>query len=90
VAGVAGVAGAAAGLAGSAGLAGVAGVACANTAIDAEANNVAIRADSFFISFYFPREVRWTRYQCFDCAVISLVAVINAAHYTGVDKASKH
>ena len=31
---------------------GFAGVACANTAIDAEANNVAIRADSVFIVLF--------------------------------------
>jgi len=57
----------AAGLAGSAGLAGVAGVACANAAIDAEANNVAIRADSFFMCFVFLVELS-NKHQCFDCA----------------------
>jgi hypothetical protein len=39
-------------VAGVAGFAGVAGVACANTAMDAEQNSVAIRADSLFIFIY--------------------------------------
>jgi hypothetical protein len=77
----------AAGLAGSAGFAGVAGVACANALSEADANSTAIRAESFFI-FVIPRMVMLNTVSMLDCAGFSLVAYINAAHYTGVDMRS--